>query len=260
MTTQNALPATLLREVLDGLTADRVDHALVREPSRDGLGLLEADLLVAPASLERVERRLTELGFARRPAWGRRPHRFYVRPIVDDGRVDWLKIDLVTDLSFGRWHELTTRIAARCLAERDRTDPDRLAPADELLAQLLHGLLDGRGLGAKGRARLVAREPLAARPAALAAWATPEDAGWPTWDAITEAIRQEDWLAIDSMAGPLQARLASGRSGEVAVRRTANRTARRSVKALTALAGRGRVVALVGPDAVSYTHLTLPTN
>ena len=101
----------------------------------------------------------------------------------------------------------------------------------------------------------MALEPLATRPGALAAWAVPEDAGWPTWDAITEAIRREDWLAIDSMAGPLQARLSSGRAGEVAVRRTVNRTARRSVKALTALAGRGQVVALVGPDGTGKSTL-----
>jgi len=244
----------LLNQVLDDLNLDGFQRALVREPSRDGRGLLEADLLVTPESLARVEAYLERLGFARRPAWGRRPHRFHVRPITGSGAIDWLKIDLVTDLCFGRWHEFTTDSAARCLGHPGRTDLDRLAPADELLALLGHALLDGGGLTPVARARLVALAPHASQPGVLAERLAPPDAGRPSWKEILGSIQAQRWPEVEAMASELGRRLADDRCA-VAVRRLSNRSARHSVKLLTAVGGRGPVVALVGPDGTGKSTL-----
>ncbi|WP_426573889.1 hypothetical protein [Aquihabitans sp. McL0605] len=259
----------VLGEVLDDLTRRGLQHALVRPPSRDGRGQLEADLLVEPRARAAVEALLARHGFARRPAWGRRPHRFHLRPVIGvagagsagdvevagpAGSIDWLKIDLVTDLCFGRWHEIPAQAAAACLAQR-RPTPDRLTPADELIGQLLHSLLDGKGLGAKGRERLAHLAPLAGAPTELATWAAPEGGGWPEWSDIVRAISSEEWAALEAMGPPISQRIVSDRRSEVAFRSATNRAGQRLVKVLTAVAGRGWLVALVGPDGTGKSTL-----
>jgi hypothetical protein len=249
----------LLVEVLDELSRARIDHALVRAPSIDGRGQLEADLLVRPDHRLATEDLLARHGFARRPSWGRRPHRFHLRPVRlgTGGTTDleWLKIDLVTDLAFGRWHELPTNTGARCLGHPDRVGPHRLAPADELLAQLLHRVLDGKGLDEGSRARLRTLCAEVRGPGALAAWATPADDRWPAWSDVLAAVETEDWTAIERMTPSFERRLLADRSGQVARRRLTNQLARRAVKGLTAVRGRGHVVALVGPDGTGKTTL-----
>lgn len=246
---------TCLCEVLDDLADRHLQHALIRDPARDGRGQLEADLLVAPAELAEVESLLHQRGFARRPTWGRRPHRFHLRPVLDGEQIDWLKVDLVTDLRFGPWHELATHAAARCLAEPGRRASSRLVPGDELAAHLLHALLDGPGLGDGVQDRLGALADQAERPGALAAWLAPVDAGWPTWDDLVGAARRGDRAALEAMRDVLDDRLTADRRAEVAIRRLANRAGRRAVKLRTALVGRGPLVALVGPDGTGKSTL-----
>jgi energy-coupling factor transporter ATP-binding protein EcfA2 len=254
-TSATAAPASvLLGAVLDGLTSEGIAHALVRQPSRDGHGILEADLLVTPASLDEVERRLAAEGFARRSSWGRKPHRFHLRPITGDGPLDWLKIDLVTDLCFGEWHELPARVALFALTHPDRPDPDHLVASDELLALVCHALLDGRGLTPAVRLRLreLAAQPL--KPAVLAAQLVPDGRGRPSWPQLLQMIRAEDWPSLEAVAPLLRKRLTDSRRS-VAARRRKNRIARHCTKVLVATRARGRVVALVGPDGTGKSTL-----
>ena len=250
----------VLAELLGQLTTARLDHALVRDPSRDGRGQLEVDLLVAPAQRARVETVLAASAFRRRPSWGRRPHRSHLRPVAGeqpdgaDGGLDWIKVDLVTDLCFGPWHELTTEIAVRCLAAPGRP-PGRLAPADELAALLLHGLLDRGSLTGAQRHRLQALAPLAGAPAALAAWCAPVDGGWPTWPDLVATVAAGDWDRLDAAIPELRRRLVAGRPASVSRRALVSRTVRHCVKPLTLVAGRGPLVALVGPDGTGKTTL-----
>jgi hypothetical protein len=109
------------------------------------LGSLEGDVdvLVDGHDLGRLRRALAD--FARLPAWGRRPHRFFTVNVVDEDR--WLKLDVVTELCFGPYQELRTRTAAQLLARRRRDGVlQRLAPDDAFWALLLHTLLDGGDL------------------------------------------------------------------------------------------------------------------
>ncbi len=247
----------LLARLLAVLHHRGIARALVRPPGRDGRGRLEADLLVAPADRAATELTLAELGFRRRPGWGRRPHRFHVRPVVgpDHHQLDWLKVDLVTDLCFGRWHELATGSAAGCLAAGARPEQPRLQPADELAALLLHGLLDGRGLRSTHRRRLAALAPRSHTPGPLGRLLdrrAPDRSGWA---ALVAAVEAERWAELEGLGPELAARLGRRRPLTAPARRMGRRVVRRCTKPLTALAGRGPLVALVGPDGTGKTTL-----
>jgi hypothetical protein len=102
----------------------------------------DVDLLVHRRDVPILRRVLTSGGrFAELPAWGRRPHRFFAAHIASPDA--WLKLDVVTELAFGRYHELRTRAAEDVLARRIHDGVlARPAPADAFWALLLHALLD----------------------------------------------------------------------------------------------------------------------
>ena len=172
--------------VLEALDGAGIALALVRPPGRDGHGRLEADLLVEAHDRGATETHLAGHGFRRRPGWGRRPHRFHLRPVTDGpaARVDWLKIDLVTELRFGRHHQLPAIDATTCLAARSPADvaEHRLAPPDEFAALLLHALLDRDAIRPDQRARLAALAPSARRRGPLADRCAPRGAEHVSWD------------------------------------------------------------------------------
>jgi hypothetical protein len=93
----------------------------------------DLDVLVHPEDVRLVRTALTS--FDEQRPWGRRPHRFFVAGET--------KLDLVTELAFGRRHELRTDAADDVLARRVRVGGVALpAPADRFWALLLHELLD----------------------------------------------------------------------------------------------------------------------
>lgn len=248
-----------LRVVLDLLAARGIDAAQVRPPSRDGRGRLEADVVVRPTQRTETEAVLATLGFRRRAGWGRAPHRFHVG-VVGSGAsgIDWLKIDLVSDLSFGPMHELWTRSAGVCLSARSAEDQRmrRLSPADEFAALLLHSLLDQRGLNTDRRERLAALAPSAHRPGALAAGCGLDAVGQPDWTALVDAVERADWDRLLAAGPVLRARLLRGQRWSSTVRRVHHRVARRLSKLSTAIADRGPLVAVIGPDGAGKSTLT----
>lgn len=248
-----------LIEVLRQLRAHGIELALVRPPGRDGAGRVEADVLVRPSQRAEVERLLAADGFRRRPGWGRRPHRFHVRPVLDGGHheLDWLKLDLVTDLCFGPLHELATDTGEACLDARgaDARRSATLAPADELAALLLHGLLDRGQLRPDQRRRLAALAPRAGEPGPLGRRCLAPGVGPARWSDLLAMIEARDWEGVLGTAPALRAELARGRRVAVARRRLGNAVARHSTKLLTATRGRGALVAIVGPDGAGKTTL-----
>ncbi|HEX2575304.1 MAG TPA: hypothetical protein VHK88_03085 [Aquihabitans sp.] len=245
----------LLDTTLARLEAGGIDLAVVREAGRDGAGRLEVDLLVRPRHLGAAERALVADGFRRRPGWGRRPHRFHLRPVAGpDGRtIDWLKLDLVTDLAFGPWHELRAGLGDACL---DARAGRRLHPADELAALLLHLVLDGGGLSSARRRRLRELAHRSAAPGPVGTWAAPAGATEPSWDDLLQAVRDGDPGALRPHAEALRARMAEGRRVATVARLAANRAARHGAKVATAVAARGRTVAVIGPDGTGKSTLT----
>lgn len=129
-----------------GATLVRLDTAAVRWcllrggaelTSLDG----DVDLLVHPRDLRILRALLAQGGFVEPRAWGRWPHRFFVAQLP--GQPGRIKLDVVTELAFGRHAELRTHAAEGVLAGRVR-EGALLRPAhpDAFWALLLHALLD----------------------------------------------------------------------------------------------------------------------
>lgn len=107
-------------------------------PRPDG----DVDLLVDPHDLPTVRRVLTaELAFTEMRGWGRRPHHFFVERVPSTHGS--LKLDVVTELAFGRYGELPSG-AGQAVLRRAVHDGAiaRPAPDDRFWALLLHVLLD----------------------------------------------------------------------------------------------------------------------
>ena len=134
----------------------------------------DVDVLVDRRAHRDLPALLANAGFSPTRAWGYGPHRFFVDRAG-------LKLDVVSELAFGRHQELPTRSADAVLMRRVRDHALWLpAPADAFWALLLHVLLD-RGWVRPRRARelvtLAPRARGAASPLAdVVAAACP--AGW----------------------------------------------------------------------------------
>jgi hypothetical protein len=119
-----------------------VRWCLLRGADELALPIGEIDLLVAAADLAAARIALIDAGFAELSAWGRRPHSFFAVPRVAAGGS--LKLDVVTELVFGRHQELPTSTADAVLERRERVGALVLpASADAFWALVLHELLDG---------------------------------------------------------------------------------------------------------------------
>lgn len=160
----------------------------------------DVDLLVHPDDLRLVRCRLAHMGgFSELCAWGRRPHCFFVANVAFERAR--LKIDIVTELAFGRRQELKTGVAEAVLARRIRHGTlARPAPADGFWALLLHLLLDtGAPRPARVQELAALSTPAAAAPSPLR---TVVDAACPPgWDAerifgLAAAARLDELLAI----------------------------------------------------------------
>jgi thymidylate kinase len=205
----------------------------------------DVDVLMARGDAARAEAALASTGFARLPARGHGPHRFFLAYDRDDDA--WLKLDVVTELAFGPSYALRSHAAAACLARRRRRNGVAvLDTADAFWCLLLHRLLDKGAIG-----------PTAARLCALAA--DPRCATSPL------ALELDRRIASPGAAGRL---IAAGRAGDAAAlealgrrlagawrrrerasglpRRLAVAAGRRA--APVARARRGLTVALLGPD------------
>jgi hypothetical protein len=160
----------------------------------------DVDLLVHPDDLRLVRYRLARMGgFRELRAWGRRPHRFFVANVALERTR--LKLDVVTELAFGRRQELRTVAGEAVLARRIRDGTlARPAPADAFWALLLHLLLDP---GTPRRSRV---DELAALSAPAATAPSPlrtvvEAACPPGWDAegilgLAATARLDELLAL----------------------------------------------------------------
>lgn len=244
-----------LARVLDRLAADGLAVAVLRDPARDGRGVLEADLLVDPAERAEVEAALVTDGFRRRPGWGRDPHRFFLRPLVEGAATDWLKLDLVTDLCFGPRHEWPTRLGPACLRDRRTVPAHRLDPADELVAHLLHALLDRGGIRPRDAASLARTAAAVDGGGRLALALTEPGLGPASFPGLVAAARDGRWDAVRSAGPALRRRVTRRHPLRGRARRATSLVLRRATRVLRPLAGPGRVVALVGPDGTGKSTL-----
>jgi hypothetical protein len=226
-----------------------VRWCLLRGESR--LATLEGDvdLLVDGRDVARLEAALGAAGgFVVLPAAGRGSHRFYAA--YDAGSDAWLKLDVVTELAFGRFQELPTRAAGAVLGRRRRFGvlvlPD---PSDGFWAELLHTLFDrrrirpehAREVGAAARGAWGRSSPLSA----LVDTACPE--GWSA-ARVLEAAAGGRWDELEEVGREIRARWPGAGPIHQRARVDANRGLRRLGTVPAGARTRGPGLVLVGAD------------
>jgi thymidylate kinase len=231
-----------------------VRWCLLRLPSNPAAPTGDVDLLIDPAESGRVRQALEALGFARFPGRGSGAEFVYLsyHPATDC----WIRLHLVTELSFGPRHAFKTGAAAGCLARRQREGVlVRPAAGDAFWVTLLHCLLDKGTVADRHRTALQD----------LAAAARPDDAlglaveracpaGWSA-ARLVSGVKQGDWDGLERLAPSLAA--AWWRHEPLAAR--LGRLLRAGLGLPAALLNRrrrrGLSVALLGPDGAGKSTL-----
>ncbi|MCB5291384.1 hypothetical protein [Arthrobacter sp. SO3] len=104
----------------------------------------DVDILVGDGHSQRVDALLAGVGFRRVLARGHGSHRFYFN--YDAAEDLWLKLDIVSEISFGPFQQWHTALAAGCLKRRIRNGLLWLpATTEQAWLQLLHTMLDKGG-------------------------------------------------------------------------------------------------------------------
>jgi thymidylate kinase len=235
----------LLAAALEALDRAGIRWSLLRGVEGPVAQAGDVDVLVDRADAARLTDALAPLGFARLPAWGYGSHRFHLG--YDAAADRWLKLDVVTELAFGRWFSLPSDAATRCLSRRRRRERVVLLDdGDAFWCLLLHRLLDKGHVGAAAaplahlaRAPGCADSPMACELERIApASCAPAR--------LLDAARRGAWSELDA-SGPELAAAWRRRRRLASLRRRAMGRFARSAGAL--LRGRrGMTVALVGAD------------
>ena len=227
---------------LSALERPGIEWALLRGESELGSPEGDVDILVAPTDLPRLAEELAQLGFGRLHRHGRGPHTFFLA--YDTAEDCWVKLDVVTDLAYGPYQELTLGGGAGCL-ERRRSAGGLvvLAADDGFWSLLLHCLLDGSGFSDTHRRALhslgdsaSARGPLAQTIGRV----LPETYGA---DTLLELAKAEEWVTLERAAPFIRAHCLSRRRLTGRARALRNRAMRRL----------GRVPPLCGPGLTVHT-------
>ncbi len=252
-TVPDGVPA-LIEAAFDALDRAGVPWTLLRgerELAADGG---DVDVLVAASARPAAERALLAAGFVPLPSWGRGSHRFHHAYDPDTDR--WVKLDVVTELAFGRYAELPTDLAAAWLERRDRAaGPARLDPDDAFWAFLLHALLDRAELRPDDLAGLRERAVVARAdaPGSLAV-APLLPRGWDPARVIA-AAHDADPARLTRLARGLRRQWLRRMPVRVVERGVRGRLARRATPLLRAVRGRGLGVALLAPDGAGKSTL-----
>lgn len=210
----------------------------------------DVDLLVAPGLLPGLDGLMKGIGLCRVRAAGHGSHRFYFG-YADSGEL-WLKLDVVTEISFGPYQQWRTTLAAGCLERRVRNSGLWMpAPSDQAWLQLLHLALD------KGEIQPQRKETARA----AAAVASPGDriaryldrrAGAGAAAQLLELVRSGRFDDAPAMA----ARLRSGWTAAAPLRTKALALRNRALRQLSPrLSGSGLVVGVMAPDGAGKTTL-----
>jgi len=216
---------------LEALERSNVHWCLLRGETDLASGEGDVDLLVARRDLQRLRDALAPLGYVPLRAWGRGPHRFFVA--YDEASARRVKLDVVTQLAYGRYQELRTVAAAGCLARRRYIGGlALLSPGDAFWALLLHCMLDRETFSVAHRVRLLelageADCDIELRNIADVAFAE----GWGA-ATLLELVRAEDWTALTTIAKDGRATRANGRRLEMWLRVLVNRALRRASNVL----------------------------
>jgi thymidylate kinase len=214
----------------------------------------DVDLLVAPDDMPRVRAVLDAQQYVALPTRGRGSHRFFIG--YHSPTNTWIKLDIVTELTYGPYLSLRTNAATGCLARRGRRELLNVPASDDAFWLLfLHCMLD-KGKFAPHRAAALRELVGAARTdgpfAQVVGPACPR--GWDLARLI-ESVRQGDWEALTRLAPALAVEWRRREPIAARWREISNRVLRRLEIPLTCLQRPGVSVALLGPHGVGKSTL-----
>lgn len=211
-------------------------EALLSRPRND------IDLLVSPSDLPRATAALARAGFGPLPV--RSAHRLFVAYDPADDR--WVKLDVVTELAYGRPPTFRVPAVAACLERRADVDGvPLLAPEDRFWSSLLHVFLD------RDDAPIETRMRLAATAARL------DPGRGPFAEHLSRSLERDVTGRLLLLAGrgewnELRATLAAALPAQG---RTRRKRAARMRRLLSRAGRRGVSVALLGPDGAGKSTL-----
>jgi len=224
-----------------------VSWALLRGEAELGAPAGDVDILCDRADLPRLEAALLPLGFGRLRTYGRGSHSFF---LAYDGADDcWIKLDVVTDLSFGRYQELRLDAVAGCLERRRRVGRLTVLSADDAFwTLLLHHMLDP---GTFSRAHRRALRELAVEASTEGSLAPALErvlSGGGYVTALLELTQAGDWTGLERLAPAVRAAWVRGRSRSVWARAVRNAFLRRAAR-LPPLCRSGLIIRTVASDS-----------
>lgn len=211
----------------------------------------DVDLLVRRAGLAAFRQVSADIGFVPLPAWGYGSHAFFL--LYDEPADAWLKLDVVTELSFGRGYSLATGAEEACLQRRRGGPIPVLEDADAFWALLLHRLLDKGTVPHDVGVRLQALAVDAGGPLAVAV----DRVCPPAWDAarVAAVARQGEWPVLVALAPLLAASWRRQRATEVWRRRVRSDVGRWQGRVMRPVLRRGLGAALLAPDGAGKSAL-----
>lgn len=248
-------PHTALVELFEAFDLQHIRWLLLRGELELATPTGDVDLLIDPRDMARARHVLEARHYLFLPTCGRGTHQFYTS--YHAATDTWITLDIVTEMTYGRYLNLRSHLAIGRLAHRQRLGSVYVfAQSDRFWALFLHCVLD-KGWFAPHRAtRLCELAPTASAKGPLArqvAMACPD--GWDParliasvtlgeWDMLTQ-------LAPRLYAGwqrrePMRARWLSG----------TNRALQLVEIPLSRLRRPGLSVALLGPDGAGKSSLT----
>ncbi|MEO3934482.1 hypothetical protein WMO79_16930 [Micrococcaceae bacterium Sec7.4] len=214
----------------------------------------DVDILVGDGQMQRVDALLAGVGFRRVLAPGHGSHRFYFS--YDAAEDLWLKLDVVSEISFGPYQQWHTPLAQGCLKRRLRNGLLWLpATTEQAWLQLLHTMLDKGGAVGSERVETVrVAGALASTDDAIAAYVD-RQVGPGTAAQLLRLVRSG---SVEDFRGPaLRMASALTRNAPLRTRFTAgrNRGLRLISPTFQGRVGRGIVVGVVGPEGAVETTL-----
>jgi thymidylate kinase len=212
------------------------------------------DLLTAPADLPDVRTALRSVGFHERRHLGRGTHHAFFG--YDPSDASWVKLDVVTDLAFGRWQEWQTTLAPAFLARARRVgDEWRLDADDAFWALLLHELLDRRDPSPRRVDELAFLAQTARADGDGARAVRQVLRSGPAPDGIIALARGRDAPGLAAIAERLRRKFTRRRRIKTAGQRVAFALLRRFDRFDPPMLRPGLTVALLGPDGAGKSSL-----